>query len=173
MNLILWTAASATSGALAMGSAALAARGTSWLYMLTVGALGCTLALVQGRLLPHPLRHERRDWAGYGLLAALGGMTVLWGADWYLDDVVGGAGYGMVVGVMGWAIIRDSVAGAWRWIALNVFGYTFVAILVLLTKYAFALTDTIVIPLLLLTAAATSYGWLSGEGLRRLVYNNE
>lgn len=170
MNLIIWTGASAVSGALAMGGAALAARGTPWLYMLTVGALGCTLALVHGRLLP--LRGERRAWAGYGLLAAGGGLVVLWGADWYVDDLAGGAGYGAVVGVMGWAIIRDHVPGAWRWIVLNMFGYTFVAILVLLTKYAFVLTDGPAVPLVLLTAAASGYGWLSGEGLRRLVYNN-
>jgi hypothetical protein len=170
MNLIVWTIISASSGAMAMGSAALYAQGTPWLYMLTVGSLGCTLALVQGRLLP--LRHERRDWMIYGLLAAVGGMAVLWGADWYVDDLVGGLGYGAVVGIMGWAIIRDSVPGAWRWIVLNMFGYMFVAICVLLTKYAFALTGGAALPLALLTTAAVGYSYLSGEGLRRLVYNN-
>ena len=173
MNVMIWTVVSGVAGAVAMIVAALTFHGTAWLYVMTVGALGIALAMVQAALLPWPLRHERRAWVLYGLLAALGGLAVLWGADWYLDDVVGGAGYGLVVGVMGWAIIRDSAPGAWRWVLLNVFGYGVVAILVLLTKYAFVLTAQIWVPALLLTTAAVGYGWLSGEGLRRLLYNND
>jgi hypothetical protein len=152
---------------------------TPHLYIVTVGALGVTLALVQGLLLPPPLHHERRDWMIYGFIGALGGTAVLWGADWYLDDIIGGAGYGLVVGVMGWAIVRDSIDRAWRWIPLNVFAYAGVALMVLITKTLNRLfrayDNTIPLSLLigLLAIAAFGYAALSGWGLWRLVYHEK
>ncbi|MEO0561353.1 MAG: hypothetical protein AAF125_04530 [Chloroflexota bacterium] len=174
MNLIVWTLITGTAGTLAALGTALWALPTPHLYIVTVGAVGCVLAPVQGLLLPPQLAHERRAWMFYGLIGALGGTVVLWGADWYLDDIIGGVGFGAVVGLMGWSIIRDTIPVAWPWVIANMFGYAFVSGIVLLTKSvnrlyrAYESAAPLWLLALLFGVAAFVYALISGTVMRRL-----
>ncbi len=92
---------------------------------------GLCIGGAQAIEIPSTLRHDRRDWVLYSGIGGVGGAAVLIGAWWYgFGDIIGGAFYGLLIGVAQWGVLRDELyPNGRRWIVASVLGYAYLGII--------------------------------------------